>query len=266
MDDVLSLIYRHVGLFNNAVEPTRGRYGSRIFEPVRIALLDSGFDPAILHIENDTPRIQDIRSFIPDTDLLDMQDEIGYDAITQAINHAVTEWNVDIITMSFGIREYHEPMKDAIVKVLSQGILMFAAASNDGVNFGRAFPAKYPSIFCIHSTDGNGNLSSFNSTADEKDVNFSLLGQSVPTPIAAGLAASPLSFLRQEEQGLPPGSDLLGPWLKDVHSMDAVLERMAKQRRGQGYDYITPHVLFERNLLREHVYNKIKDIKKDMYD
>jgi hypothetical protein len=48
--------------------------------------------------------------------------------------------------------------------------------------------------------------------------------------------------------------------------MDAVLKSMVQQRRGQGYDYITPHVLFERNSSREYIYKKIKDIKKHMYD
>ncbi|KAI9854326.1 MAG: hypothetical protein M1813_001280 [Trichoglossum hirsutum] len=180
-------------------------------------------------------------------------------------------------------------MKTAISNALHNQTLMFAAASNDGANLGRAFPAKYPSVFCIHSTDGNGNPSAFNPTADEKDVNFSLLGEhvrshwpagknghndivsvmsgtSVATPIAAGLAASVLSFVRQQEQGLTAGSDLLGPWLKDVHSMDAILKSMVRQRRGAGYDYITPHVLLDTDSSREHVYNKIKDIKKHMYD
>jgi len=180
-------------------------------------------------------------------------------------------------------------MKTAISNALHNQTLMFAAASNDGANLGRAFPAKYPSVFCIHSTDGNGNPSAFNPTADEKDVNFSLLGEnvcshwpagknghndivnvmsgtSVATPIAAGLAASVLSFVRQQEQGLAAGSELLGPWLKDVHSMDAVLKSMVRQRRGAGYDYITPHVLLDTGSSREHVYNKIRDIKKHMYD
>jgi subtilisin family serine protease len=191
--------------------------------------------------------------------------------------------------MSFGIREYHEPMKNAISTALHHQTLIFAAASNDGGNCGRAFPARYPSVFCIHATDGKGNPSGFNPTADEKDVNFSLLGEhvrshwprgknghnddvnvmsgtSVATPIAAGLAASVLSFVRQQEQGLAVGSDLLGPWLKDVHSMDAVLKSMVRQTRGAGYDYITPHILFDTDSSKEHVYNKIGDIKKHMYD
>lgn len=76
--DVLSSIHRHVDPFNNAAQATIDRHGSRTFEPVRIAILDSGFDPASPHIENDTPRIQDIRSFVPGTDSSDMQDEIGH--------------------------------------------------------------------------------------------------------------------------------------------------------------------------------------------
>ncbi|KAJ5692825.1 hypothetical protein N7462_002248 [Penicillium macrosclerotiorum] len=295
-------------------------------ERVRIAILDCGFDTKNPLIIDDSqqldPRIKGVRSFVHGTDPMDMQDEIGhgthalgillkvalcadiyiakivnqetlgrdsYDAITAAINHAVSEWNVDVISMSFGIREYYEPMKSAISNALNNQTLVFAAASNDGANFGRAFPAKYPGVFCIHSTDGNGNPSAFNPTAEEKDVNFSLLGEhvrshwpagknghndivnimsgtSVATPIAAGLAASILSFVRQQDQGIPDGSDLLGLWLKDVHAMDAVLKSMVRQRRGVGYDYITPHLLLDTNCSSEHVYNKIKDIKTHMYN
>ncbi|KAI9926347.1 hypothetical protein MW887_004111 [Aspergillus wentii] len=330
MDNLLSSIYHHVDPFDTAMQSSAGSIGNgrRTFEPVRIAILDSGFDPNNSLLINDDqrldPRIKGVQNFVHETESWDVQDEIGhgthalglllqvatcaeiyiarvanqktldrdsYDAITKAraIDYAVTEWNVDIISMSFGIREYHEPMKTAISNALHNQTLMFAAASNDGANLGRAFPAKYPSVFCIHSTDGNGNPSAFNPTADEKDVNFSLLGEhvrshwpagknghndivnfmsgtSVATPIAAGLAASVLSFVRQQEQGLTAGSDLLGPWLKDVHSMDAVLNSMVRQRRGTGYDYITPHVLLDTDSSREHVYNKIKDIKKHMYD
>jgi subtilisin family serine protease len=196
--------------------------------------------------------------------------------------------------MSFGIREYHEPLQKAVANAVHKGALVFAAASNDGANFGRAFPAKYPGVFCIHATDGNGRPSAFNPTADDKDVNFSLLGEnvlshwpagtkghnqpvntmsgtSVATPIAAGLAASILSFIRQQEQNAPPGAELLGPWLRGAQAMDLVLKSMVRQAKGTFYDYITPHLLFDTNPTgngghRERAYERIKDVQRSMYN
>ncbi|OQU94560.1 hypothetical protein CLAIMM_00905 [Cladophialophora immunda] len=313
MDNLLSSIYPYVDLdFDLA-------------EPVRIAILDSGLDPENPFLIEDqqlaNPRIKEARSFVHGTGSHDIRDEIGhgthalglllkvapcaeiyvariarreildpntYDDIAKAIDHAVEQWKVDIISMSFGIREYHELMSTAISNALNKRTLLFAAASNDGANLGRAFPAQYPSVFCIHSTDGNGNPSNFNPTASETDVNFSLLGEhvsshwpagmnghnqtvnalsgtSVATPIAAGLAASVLSFVRQQDQHIAVESERLGPWLKRDNSMDAVFKSMVRRRRGVGYDYITPHVLFDSGSTREDVYGRIKDIKRNMY-
>ncbi|KAM5490415.1 hypothetical protein MaudMau93_002613 [Microsporum audouinii] len=313
MDNLLSSIYPYVDPVSN------------LAEPVRIAILDSGLDPENPFLIEDqqlaNPQIKEARSFVHGTGPHDIRDEIGhgthalglllkvapcaeiyvariarretlgpntYGDITKAINHAVQQWKVDIISMSFGIREYHERMSSAISDALNKRTLLFAAASNDGANLGRAFPAQYPSVFCIHSTDGNGNPSNFNPTASETDVNFSLLGEhvsshwpagvnghnqtvnvmsgtSVATPIAAGLAASVLSFVRQQDQHIAVESERLGPWLKRDNSMDAVFKSMVRRRRGVGYDYITPHVLFDSGSTREDVYGKIKDIKRNMY-
>ncbi|KAM0667766.1 hypothetical protein ACQRIU_003631 [Beauveria bassiana] len=327
MDDLISSLHPHVDAFDATAHPpyVSSRKIANAPTPVKIAILDSGFDPENPLIRTDghqlDPRIKDARNFVQGTGPYDYQDEIGhgthalgvilnvaacaeiyiakvankedlgresYDAITKAIHHAVTEWDVDIISMSFGIREHNEPMTQAVALALHKQKLMFAAASNDGANFGRAFPAKYTGVFCIHSTDGNGNPSAFNPTADEKDVNFSLLGEhvrshwpagrsghhdsvkvlsgtSVATPIAAGLAAMIMTFVRQQDHGSDAQSDRLGPWLKDAHAMDAVLKSMVRQRRGMGYDYITPHLLMDAQSSRESIYNKIKDIKKHMY-
>ncbi|KAL2863360.1 peptidase S8/S53 domain-containing protein [Aspergillus lucknowensis] len=313
MDNLLFSIYSYVDIDFD------------LDEPVRIAILDSGLDPENPFLVEDqqraNPQIKEARSFVYGTEPKDIRDEIGhgthalglllkvapgaeiyvariarretldpntYDDIAKAIDHAVEHWKVDIISMSFGIREYHELMSTAISNALNKRTLLFAAASNDGANLGRAFPAQYPSVFCIHSTDGNGNPSNFNPTASETDVNFSLLGEhvssywpaginghhqtvnvmsgtSVATPIAAGLAASILSFVRQQDQHIAVESERLGPWLKRDNSMDAVFKTMVRRRRGMGYDYITPHVLFDSGSTKEDVYGRIKDIKRNMY-
>ncbi|KAF4992831.1 hypothetical protein FGRMN_6883 [Fusarium graminum] len=313
MDNLFSSIYPFVDLDLDLVEP------------VRIAILDSGLDPENPFLVEDqqspSPRIKEARSFIHGSEPYSVRDEIGhgthalglllkvapcaeiyvakiapretlnpntYTDIAKAINHAVEQWKVDIISMSFGIREYDEPMSLAISNALNKRTLLFAAASNDGANLARAFPAQYPSVFCIHSTDGNGNPSAFNPTASETDVNFSLLGEnvsshwpaglnghyqsvnvmsgtSVATPIAAGLAASVLSFVRQQDQQVAADGEGLGPWLKRDNSMDAVFKSMVRQRRGAGYDYITPHVLFDSGSSKEDVYRRIRDIKRNMY-
>ncbi|KAL9105841.1 MAG: hypothetical protein Q9227_009049 [Pyrenula ochraceoflavens] len=315
MDNLLSSIYHYV-------DPNFD-----LAEPVRIAILDSGLDPENPFLIEDqqlaNPRIKEARSFVHGTGPHDIQDEIGhgthalglvlkvapcaeiyvariarretldpntYDDIAKARAslYQINQWKVDIISMSFGIRDYHELMSTAISNALNKRTLLFAAASNDGANLGRAFPAQYPSVFCIHSTDGNGNPSNFNPTASETDVNFSLLGEhvsshwpagmnghdqtvnvmsgtSVATPIAAGLAASVLSFVRQQDQHIAVESERLGLWLKRDNSMDAVFKSMVRRRRGVGYDYITPHVLFDSGSTKEDVYGRIKDIKRNMY-
>lgn len=56
--------------------------GHRIFEPVKIAILDSGYDsenPLLLTDNNKlNPQIKDVRSFVHGKDPFDMQDEIGH--------------------------------------------------------------------------------------------------------------------------------------------------------------------------------------------
>ena len=47
--------------------------------------------------------------------------------------------------------------------------------------------------------------------------------------------------------------------------MDAVFKSMLRGRRGVGYDYITPYVLFDSGSTREDIYGKIKDIRRNIY-
>ena len=76
MNNLLSSIYHHVDSFNT-IEAR-----SRKFEPVRIAILDSGFDPGNPLLMTDDqqldPRIKGVWNFVHQTEPLDIQDEIGH--------------------------------------------------------------------------------------------------------------------------------------------------------------------------------------------
>ncbi|KAI7765384.1 hypothetical protein LZL87_007135 [Fusarium oxysporum] len=324
MDKMMLPIYQYVDPYE--VFMSHGgtpRAASGVDGPVRIAILDSGFDPdhPLLRTNEGKidPRIKGFQNFVAGRNEQEYQDEIGhgthalglllkvatcaeiyiarianqatlgrdsYSAISKAINHAVSVWEVDVISMSFGVREFHEDMEEAIQNAGIKKTLMFAAASNDGLNHGRAFPAKDSRVFCIHSSNGNGVPSGFNPMAEEDDVNFCLLGEnveshwpvgtnghngnirvmsgtSVATPIAAGIAASLLSLVRQQEQDSPTNPDRLSKWLKDFGYMKAVLKSITKGKK-HGYDYILPHFLSNMGPSREDIYNRIRQIRADM--
>ena len=76
MENLEALIYHHIDPFD-AIEAA-----GRTFEPTRIAILDSGFDPnnplLITDDQRIDPRIRDARSFVCQTESHDFQDEIGH--------------------------------------------------------------------------------------------------------------------------------------------------------------------------------------------
>jgi subtilisin family serine protease len=83
MNSLLSSIYHHVDSFDTAMQPSAGsiKNGSRTSEPVRIAILDSGFDPKNSLLINDQrldPRIKGVQNFVHGTESWDIQDEIGH--------------------------------------------------------------------------------------------------------------------------------------------------------------------------------------------
>lgn len=138
--------------------------------------------------------------------------------------HAVNEWQVDIITMSFGFLDEKEhgcsELRDAILHAHASRVLMFAAAFNVGAHgTAPAFPARLSNVFCIYSGDGMGNCTRTTPTARRHLYNFLTLGEAVEsawpkalskepwlerksgtsfaTPIAAGIAAFLLLYAYQ---------------------------------------------------------------------
>ncbi|ETS87207.1 hypothetical protein PFICI_01035 [Pestalotiopsis fici W106-1] len=146
--------------------------------------------------------------------------------IAKAIEMAVNDWKVDIISMSFGYPtnqiDGYEELKKALEDAHCKHVLMFAAASNSGANLGRAYPAREPQVICVHSTDSHGNRSKFSPTAHKYNTNFATIGEAVEsawpvnlcdrlanpqflqlksgtsyaTPIVSGIAAFLLQYAR----------------------------------------------------------------------
>ncbi len=142
-----------------------------------------------------------------------------------------------------GFDELHTAIKNAHLK----DVLLFAAASNNGANQDRAYPARFQEVICIHSTDTRGNRSNFSPNAATDDTNFATVGEAVQsawpvakceeetnddfvecksgtsfaTPIAAGMGAFLLQYsriyLREELQKR----------LKGKAAMKAVLRKIA---------------------------------------
>ncbi len=227
-------------LFGNPRQTSHYRTKKADRRRIRIAILDTGIDgsnPAI----KDHPRIQEkycpisgqaadvdtsghgtnlallLLRIAPAADLyvarvftstVDISDE----HIAPSIDKAVDEWDVDIITMSFGFRRLQEDMARAIKNAANREILMFAAASNVGFGDGiPRYPARGDRVFCIFSCDGYGESSKYNPTSRSRDFDFCALGEDVPisgqsskrvsgtsvaAPIAAATAALILEFSR----------------------------------------------------------------------
>lgn len=189
--------------------------------------------------------------------------------VEEALKWAIDEWKVDIITMSFGFDKYHAGVEAQLNRASAEHILVFAAASNDGVSksVNVAWPAREKTVFCVFSATGEGKNSSFN-PPPIRGLNFATLGEEVEsdwpihllsdqekeegistarksgtsfaTPITAAIAALVLEFARQ-----PPLSDTpeVARQLKKLDRMEEVLERMSEQNVGR-YHYVYPWLLF----------------------
>ncbi|KAH7127826.1 peptidase S8/S53 domain-containing protein [Dactylonectria estremocensis] len=182
--------------------------------------------------------------------------------ISEAIRHAVDEWNVDIIVMSFGFEDEQNPLSDSVNYAAQNNVLMFAAASNDGKNRPEevAWPARDIHVICVHSAEGYGTPSTFTpSPQDNQRImvlgecvisawpqhlaspkNHKLMsGTSCAAPIAAGIAAILLDYAR----GFL-GND---EWkrFRRVDPMRRMFEKMRGPGSPSGYWWIRHWKLFD---------------------
>lgn len=94
------------------------------------------------------------------------------EAVIEAIRYA-TQYGVDVINMSLGGPHYpelHEAVKEAVAK----GIIICAAAGNDGDGNPRteevSYPGMYPEVIEVGAVDYKGQLAYFSNTNHEVDI------------------------------------------------------------------------------------------------
>jgi hypothetical protein len=162
--------------------------------------------------------------------------------------------------MPFGflwIQNEHKCIYRAIKTADCNDTLMFAAASNAGGNGGIASPASSDRVICICATDAAGNKATFNPSPQPGKLMLSTLGVNIPSlgrggkkeiqdgtsfavPIAVGIAASFMEYVRQHAK---EGDGCNFGTLKSRQGMMRVLKEFSEKR--DGYNYIGPYKINE---------------------
>ncbi|KLU90805.1 hypothetical protein MAPG_10656 [Magnaporthiopsis poae ATCC 64411] len=109
--------------------------------------------------------------------------------IAKAIDHAVNNWKVDIVSMSFAFDNPHGEIEEAISKAqgAEKKVLFLAAASNyrDLDRLPVGFPANNSNVIAVFSHTLNRNRSEFSPMRSGRD-NFSVLGEQLTAAVPPG--------------------------------------------------------------------------------
>ncbi|EPS38588.1 hypothetical protein H072_7662 [Dactylellina haptotyla CBS 200.50] len=174
------------------------------------------------------------------------------DTVAKAIEYAVDVWKVDVITLASGFENDQPKMRQVIQRASDSGVLVFAAASNEGNRLGISFPARMTGrVMCMFACDGNSKTSTigFNPAPAKYQHNFAfpgkdvqamhgkprLYGTSIATFVGAAIAAEILDFSRHSDIKNDIGDASV---LKTVAGMSQVFDAMSEEE--YGYKSVIP--------------------------
>ncbi|MDP8207131.1 MAG: S8 family serine peptidase [Candidatus Electryonea clarkiae] len=130
------------------------------------------------------------------------QGSIIFSAVRSAMAYAIDN-GASVLNMSFGSGQYSQFENQDIQNAFNNGILVFAAAGNDGVG-NLHYPAGYTNVISVASTNSSRQRANFSNWGDWVDIAApgvgcytpwfddrydSWQGTSVSSPIAAGVGA-----------------------------------------------------------------------------
>ena len=136
----------------------------------------------------------------------------SYD-VAQGIVQAV-DLGVQIINMSLGVYQDTPLLRQAVKYADDRGVIMVAAAGNDGYNW-VPYPAAYPQVLAVTAVDASGQHALFSNQS--KEINFAAPGVGVltayedkgttlfsGTSAAAPFVSGTLASLISGDDALPP--------------------------------------------------------------
>ena len=147
---------------------------------------------------------------------------------------------VEIINMSFSTMETNNTFRRAIRYLDERGVILVAAAGNDGGSDSVNYPGRFPEVIAVSATDRLDRIASFSSTGPE--VNFCAPGVEIPSAwLNKGYELkSGTSFAAPHISGI--ATDLLNYYgymsptkVKEMMASGAVkISHLAKEQQGLG--------------------------------
>jgi subtilisin family serine protease len=171
----------------------------------------------------------------------------SYD-VAQGIVQAV-DLGVKVINMSLGVYEDTPLLRQAVAYADAQGVLMVAAAGNDGYDR-MPYPAAYPEVLAVTAIDGRGQHARFPNQSSKIDfaapgVGILTAKEDTGTTLFSGTSAA-APFISGTLVALISGDEALPP-----RQAVALLRRLLNDQGAPGADPVYGAGLIDWDRLRE---------------
>ena len=129
----------------------------------------------------------------------------GDSGIAAGIDWAIAQ-KAHVISMSLGSSSPSNRIHDAVKRAAAAGIVIIAAAGNEGPNQGSVgYPGAFPECVCVGAFDANGKIANFSSRGSQLDV--------------AGPGVNVLSCIPGSKYGRMSGTSMATPYVAGVAAL-----------------------------------------------